>query len=279
MNGSFKIGTAFGIPIRVHWMFLPFVLVLIGSPFLIVTLFGSVFLHELGHSLVARSFGIQVLDITFWPLGGMARMNRMPESPRVEGLVAIAGPAVNFVLVGITLPLMLLASVAHPQGALMQATWSFLTINLLLGTFNLLPAFPMDGGRIVRAFLGRRHDWVTATEKAVRIGRFVALAMVLLPLVGFLADNAAAQSFCMMPVIAAFVWFAGGQELMSVRLRHGRSPFGHAMPFGGAPFAEPAPHEAPPPPPHERPRRGFDETAIEALERYRGRLRNYRVDE
>ena len=94
-------------------MFLPFVVLFLGAPFTIVALFGSVFLHELGHSLVARSFGIQVLDITFWPLGGMARMSHMPESPKVEGLVAIAGPAVNFVLAAISVPLIALAAIAQ----------------------------------------------------------------------------------------------------------------------------------------------------------------------
>ena len=108
MNGSLKIGTAFGIPIRIHWTFaiLPTVMVALGTPFaaavlLLIVLFGCVFLHELGHSLVARGFGIRVLDISFWPLGGMARMSEIPESPKIEGLVAIAGPAVNFALAGL----------------------------------------------------------------------------------------------------------------------------------------------------------------------------------
>ena len=124
-------------------------------------------LHELGHGFVARRFGLEVEDIVLWPLGGMARIREMPESSRVEAWVAAAGPAVNFALALAALPIVLLAS-SEPTGVLPIAgnrvpmregfegfATHFLVLNLGFGLFNLVPAFPMDGGRLLRAFLGR----------------------------------------------------------------------------------------------------------------------------
>ena len=117
MNDSIRIGSVFGITIRVHILFLVLIglLVLLASnPTAVLVgvllLFTLVFLHELGHSLMAKHFGIDVLDITFWPLGGMARMSEIPEDSRVEGWIAIAGPAVNFALASIGLVVLLLTS-------------------------------------------------------------------------------------------------------------------------------------------------------------------------
>ena len=296
MNGSLKIGTAFGIPIRIHWTFaiLPSVLVALGTPFalavlLIVVLFGCVFLHELGHSLVARGFGIRVLDISFWPLGGMARMSEIPENPRIEGLVAIAGPAVNFALAGLGVFALLLTQALGLSAAFGPCLW-FTLVNLTQGTFNLIPAFPMDGGRILRAFLGRKRDWVSATEIAVKVGRVCAGLMLVASIVAMLL----APSVCLLPLIAVFVWIAGARELLAVRMRHGMSPFGRAFP-GAAGFGQPASataDAAPSEPPAgagseepgaarrplawepEAPRGGFSEDAVRWLERYRGRLRH-----
>ena len=122
MLGSIKIGKVLGITVRVHWLFLPVAAAAWvwssragdpRSPFgtgvlqlalWVAVLFGVVFLHELGHSLVARHFGIRVLDITLWPLGGMARMSEIPEDAKVESLIAIAGPLVNFALAALGVP-------------------------------------------------------------------------------------------------------------------------------------------------------------------------------
>ncbi len=287
MNGSLKIGTAFGIPIRIHWTFLllPYVLWLGGSEpatllAWIVVVFGCVLLHELGHSLVAKGFGIRVLDISFWPLGGMARMSEIPESPRIEGLVAIAGPAVNLALAGLGLLSATLTGVLGTAGVTLSL-W-FAGINLLQGTFNLLPAFPMDGGRILRAFLARKRDWVSATELAVRVGRVVAGLM----LVGSLAMMVLLPgSVCILPLITLFIWIAGGRELLSVRLRHGLAPFGRGFAgprpataesasaggAGAGPAVEPG--AARRPAAWERPNSGFSDESIRELERYRGRLR------
>lgn len=293
MLGSFPIGRLFGITVRLHALFvLMLVLVLLLWPRLALALpilFGCVLLHELGHGLVAQRFGIRVLDITLWPLGGMARMSTIPEDPRIEASIAIAGPAVNFALAALALPFLFLAG---PLAPLVQF---FLAVNLLMGLFNLLPAFPMDGGRLLRAFLGRRRDWVAATEIAVRVGRAFALAMLLAwPWLHFNP---------VLPLIALFLWFTGGQELSGVRLRHGLVPF---APYGDR--TRPGPLLGPlfgfgPPPgafrerpgtgfradPSPAPRgagespgtggQGFSAEEIERLERFPGRLSQFREGE
>ena len=179
MNGSFKIARLFGIDIRLDWTFLilPLVLAQFHGPAglaWVVAVFTIVLLHELGHSLVAKAFGVRVVDITFWPLGGMARMAEIPEKPTVEGLIAIAGPAVNFALAGLSVPFLFAPS--EPVQALALTS---LAVNLMMGFFNLVPAFPMDGGRVLRAWLARTRDYVTATEQAVRVGRWVTLILLL----------------------------------------------------------------------------------------------------
>jgi len=254
----------------------PAVLPLLGM------LFGLVLLHELGHCLVAQRFGIRVVDITFWPLGGMARMSHVPEDSRVEGLIAAAGPAVNLSLALLALPLFWVTS-GLGGGAIWMpamAAW-FIKINLGLGLFNLVPAFPMDGGRILRAFLARRGDWVGATEIAVRIGRFAALVMCF---VGIFSR----PMILVLPLIAAFIWWSGIRELWGVRLRHGLGPLADQM-FNQGPGATPdgapdpfaffrqaaqsQPQEDGPPDDHlPRASRGFSDGDVERLERFRGPL-------
>ena len=291
VNGSIKIGTAFGIPVRIHWTFLllPYLFLTRGVSLFetlatIAVVFGCVLLHELGHSLVAKGFGIRVVDITFWPLGGMARMSEIPESARIEGLVAIAGPAVNFALAGIGILLLLLTAVLGSPGE--GFLFQFAGLNLLLGTFNLIPAFPMDGGRILRAFLARKRDWLAATEDAVRVGRIVAGILF----VGSILVMIRWQSVCTLPLIAVFIWLAGARELIAVRMRHGVFPFGNsrrpadAPGEGGraaAPAAEPEDPGAPRRPSSwdqrsdSQQRDGFSEEVIRRLESYRGRLRRH----
>ncbi len=247
VNESFPIGRPFGIQVRVHALFLYMAGLLIllsdsplGTLLMLVTLFGLVLLHELGHSLVARHHGIRVIDIVLWPLGGMARMSEIPESPRVEGQVAIAGPLVNMGLALIGILLQQISGFLSPTSPLdlntLQAGQAsflqvFIVMNLMLGGFNLVPAFPMDGGRILRAFLARSRDYVQATEIAVRVGRYIALAMifsVLIPPVN-----------CALPVVGLYILWTGMKELWGVRLRHGAGTGGAAGPFGpgGGAFA------------------------------------------
>jgi Zn-dependent protease len=252
LNESYPIGRPFGIEVRVHILFLwmAFFLIFVGgnplgTAAILFTLFGLVLLHELGHSLVARHHGIQVMDIVLWPRGGMARMSEIPESPRVEGQVAIAGPLVNLVLAAASLLLLGLLggwgeamgpSVAYILAHILESPTNFLrafiAMNLMLGVFNLVPAFPMDGGRLLRAFLARKRSYLEATEIAVRVGRYIALAMILS--VFFIQPMS-----CALPIIGVYIMWTGMRELWSVRLRHaggGANPFGPgAGPMGGGP--------------------------------------------
>ncbi len=195
MAWSFRIARIAGIDVFLHWTFL-ILLTWIGASYLlrgeslgqaaagigfVLALFGCVVLHELGHALTARRFGIQTEDITLLPIGGVARLQRMPEDPRQEFLVAIAGPLVNLAIASVLfgylwarrgftgqLPETLLAG-----SFLVNLLW----VNAMLFTFNLLPAFPMDGGRILRAFLATRMNYVQATSIAANVGQ--AMAMLL----------------------------------------------------------------------------------------------------
>jgi len=293
---SFKIGNVFGIPVRIHATFLLLVYgiyLLSDSPLFVLgallATFVCVLLHELGHSLVARAFGLHVEDITLWPLGGMARMSEIPENARIEALIAIAGPAVNFLLAGaglLALTFTVLIGDRADEGAYYLQL--FVIGNLVQGGFNLLPAFPMDGGRLLRALLGRKGDWLRATETAVRVGRWIAGLMF----VGSLALMILTpRGMCMLPLLSIFVWVAGARELLAVRLRHGVSPFGAGFGarfggFQGAPGAPARPAPPPAPEPEDGPRRpaawrredvepegGFSEDAIRRLERFRGPLR------
>ncbi|MCB1032647.1 MAG: site-2 protease family protein, partial [Acidobacteria bacterium] len=233
MKWAWRIGSLAGIPVYVHaTFFLIFAWValqtgtkdgwgnLVVSLLFVGALFGCVVLHELGHALAARRYGIETKDITLLPIGGLARLERMPRDPKQELVVALAGPAVNvviaavlFLVLGSVPTLEQLPARIQPQLFLQQ----LMVVNVFLVLFNLLPAFPMDGGRVLRALLARDGDWLRATERAVRIGRWVALAMAIL---GFSPYG----SF-MLVFIAGFVWISGQKELMAMRMRHTGSPF------------------------------------------------------
>lgn len=292
VNGSIRIGSVLGITIRLHWLLLVMVAVLLvlggkqGLGFelgLVGLLFGIVLLHELGHSLVARRFGLRVVDITLWPLGGMARMSSIPESTRIEGLIAIAGPAVNFLLAGLGLLLAIATRVLERgsggdeivAGTSARLFEGFVVLNLMMGAFNLLPAFPMDGGRLLRAWLGRKGNWLRATETAVRVGRWLAFALALLGLTGvppLFEPNLG------LPLVALFVWWSGMQELAAVRARHARAPLGELFELlrRRTQAQQPAPTSAPAPAAGDEARAGFDAHSIEDLERFRGPLSSWK---
>jgi Zn-dependent protease/CBS domain-containing protein len=207
MKWSFKIGSVGGIDIKIHFTFL-FLIVwaaaqgasglggVRGALFATVSillLFVCVTLHELGHSLVARRLGVRVRDITLLPIGGVAQLEAMPEKPPHELLIAIAGPVVNFAIaVGLVLIIVLVggASVLLNVGYLahlLLGSRSFLALsvyllsaNLILGLFNLVPAFPMDGGRVLRALLAMWTSYPRATRIAARVGQVMALGLALL---------------------------------------------------------------------------------------------------
>ena len=196
-----------GIPIRLHASFLILAAVFIGmdlvsaglssaigTTILGVALFGSVLLHELGHALTAARYGIFTRSITLYPFGGVAALSREPMKADEELWIALAGPGVNGALALIALPLMLL----NVPGAGL-----FLAMNLALGIFNLIPAFPMDGGRVLRAWLSRRKGRYLATEQALNVSKWFAW--------GFLGLGMVTTSFNLL-LIGGFLLFAIGME-------------------------------------------------------------------
>jgi Zn-dependent protease/predicted transcriptional regulator len=215
MSGSYKIGRLAGIDVFIHWTFLLLlgflgimqfretgsVAALVEELLFVCVVFGVVVLHELGHALAARRYGIHTHDITLLPIGGVARLERIPEDPTQELVVALAGPAVNVVLAAV------FGGVLLGLGAIGVTTGSFLAnlvaVNVALVLFNLLPAFPMDGGRVLRALLGYRLGFVRATRIAAVVGRGMAVVFALAGL---------SLGAPMLVVIALFVWIGAGQE-------------------------------------------------------------------
>ena len=226
MGWSLNLGRVFGIRIRAHWGFLVLMLwawrTMGGLPAVmyLCCLFGFVVLHELGHSLVARRFGVRVHDIILTPIGGMARLEGLPPTPKAELWIAVAGPLVNIALALLLTPVVVLlcgSSMSLRSAALGSAGIFLLTLllmNVVLAVFNLLPAFPMDGGRILRAWWARRWGMLEATRKAVRVGRWTALLM---------AIAGVYFTHLMLIVIALFVFLAGTREQWAVRLRYAQA--------------------------------------------------------
>jgi Zn-dependent protease len=215
MRLSWKLGRVAGIDLYIHATFLLVFLLMpnvdglpaFESFLLICSVFGCVLLHELGHALMARQFGIGTVDITLYPIGGVARLRRLPRAPGAELLIALAGPAVNFGIAAILFCLINLA------GATVGSSWSsdsfvtkLLLVNLGLGLFNLVPAFPMDGGRVLRAVLSTALGRAKATHIASTIGQ--VLAVVFLVAVYKLTG----QLGFMQLALAAFIFFAARAE-------------------------------------------------------------------
>jgi Zn-dependent protease/CBS domain-containing protein len=172
-----------------------------------MTLFACVVLHEFGHAFMARRFGIRTRDITLFPIGGVGRLERIPEIPSQEFLIALAGPAVSVGIAGaLFVALRLLGpALRFEELALGDVPFAerLMFINAGLAVFNLLPAFPMDGGRVLRALLAMRVDYVRATEVAARTGQGIAL---LFAIVGVLMPNP------ILVIIALFVWMGAAGE-------------------------------------------------------------------
>lgn len=227
MKWSWKIARYRGIDVAVHLTF-PLLLLWIGLSYwqsthslpavakglaLILTLFFCVVLHEFGHALTAQHFGIRTRSITLLPIGGVAAMEGMPEDPRQEILVALAGPAVNLAIAA-ALWLVLTVLQTPPSTDQMLASgvpfwYQVMAVNVVLALFNLVPAFPMDGGRVLRAALAMRMDRREATRKAVVVGQFLATGMFVLGLLY--------NPFLML--VAAFVWLGASAEL-SMEMMH-----------------------------------------------------------
>jgi Zn-dependent protease len=188
MQLSWKLGRFAGIDVFVHstFLLLLFYFAAMAGDHLVSTLvsvlavFGCVLLHEFGHALMARRFGIETEDITLYPIGGVARLRRLPRAPGAELLIALAGPAVNFAIVATVMILGLLGldQVLVDTGFGFFAAFleQLVFINLILGVFNLIPAFPMDGGRVLRALLSGWLGRAQATSIAAGLGRLLAVA-------------------------------------------------------------------------------------------------------
>jgi Zn-dependent protease len=194
---------------------------------LICAIFGCVLLHEYGHALTARAFGIGTVDITLLPIGGVARLERIPERPRQELLVALAGPAVNLVIVILLLALfglahfVNLAKLTEHRGGLMRqlniwASFStqLLWANVAMIVFNAIPAFPMDGGRVLRALLAMKINRVKATDIAAGIGKFLAIGLVI---------YGVRSHHYLLIFTAIFVWIGAAFEAQAVREDAGRT--------------------------------------------------------
>jgi len=206
MMKSWRLGTVLGFPVDLNLSFL----LLLGLVFvafggfagvvLVSLVFASVVLHELGHALVARQLGVRVSGIELSFFGGAAKMVQLPKTATHELLIAAAGPAVSLMLGGAGLGL---ASLFHSP----LLSWLGYT-NLILAGFNLIPALPMDGGRILRALLTRKMDFVRATDVSVTVARVVAVAFGIVGLMG------AYQLL----VLAPFLWIMGTREQMLARM-------------------------------------------------------------
>jgi Zn-dependent protease/CBS domain-containing protein len=232
MGGSFKIGRFSGIYVRVHWTFL---LLLAFFSFLgyqtsgsptgvltpiaaIVALFVCVVLHEFGHSLVAQRLGIEVRSITLLPIGGVSNLQSLPEKPSDEVKITLAGPLVNVVLAPIFFAVGLLLG-AEPRmpidlftgiGSVGQFFFYLGYLNVVLALFNLIPAFPLDGGRVLRGALATRLGALRATEIASRVGQLFAAAFFL---IGLLGGN------FILALIGVFIFFGANGEAQMVRQR------------------------------------------------------------
>jgi Zn-dependent protease len=226
VRSSVKLGKLFGIPISLHLTFILFVAFLgmvyafqggakaaIAGVSFILALFLSVTLHELGHSLVARRFGIKVRGIVLLPIGGVSQIEEMPEKPSQEFLMAVAGPATS-VLLGLLLGAASL--LLYGPGATFKTTLTgglfipdLARVNLLLAIFNLLPGFPMDGGRIFRSALARAMPFERATMIAAAVGRVFAIG---LGLIGLFTN-------IWLVLIAVFIYFGASAEANQVRIK------------------------------------------------------------
>jgi Zn-dependent protease len=181
----------------------------------VLLLFGIVVLHELGHALAARRYGIATRDITLLPIGGVARLERIPDEPRQELVVALAGPAVNVVLAAALYGwLALRGDSPFPDPETMVLGGSLLRrllwVNVLLVVFNMLPAFPMDGGRVLRSLLAMRMDYARATQIASGVGQAMALLM---GFAGLMWGNP------LLMFVALFVWIGAAQEAAIAQMK------------------------------------------------------------
>ncbi len=234
MRWSLKIAKLAGIDIFIHFTF--FILLTwvafiqwklngtIGAAFsgvaFILAVFTCVVLHELGHALAAKKYGIKTRDIILLPIGGVARLEKMPNQPIQELWVALAGPAVNVVIAALLAVYLWITNNLIPDNQLTITTAAFIErimgINIFLILFNMIPAFPMDGGRVLRALLATRLAYVKATKVSANLGQGIAL---LFGVIGLFYNP-------ILLFIAFFVWMGAAQETRMIRAKSalGRIP-------------------------------------------------------
>ena len=225
MKGVFRLSTVGGIAVSAHWTLFVFFAWIFGMALwrggsfetafggvaLVASVFGCVALHELGHAFAAKRFGIRTRDITLYPFGGIARLHSTQMKPSEELWVALAGPAVNvaiavglYVVAGATGASVSAAGILQPGGFLSTMMW----LNVSLAAFNMIPAFPMDGGRVLRAGLASRMRYEAATQVAVFVGTIIAAGFVVW---GVLTLNP------ILVFIGVFVFFGAMQEVQVSR--------------------------------------------------------------
>ena len=234
MRSSLKIASISGIEVRIHITFLLFLAWIWFSYYeiagasgatqgvlFILALFACVLLHEFGHAFAARAFGIQTPDITLLPIGGVARLSRIPDEPWQELAVAVAGPLVNVVIAAALIfvvheaaPFDQLESIENPRIELLAKLAS---VNIVLVLFNLIPAFPMDGGRVLRAILAMAMPYSRATWIAARIGQVLAICLAAYSYFGPIKNP-------ILIFIAFFIFIGAQQEAAMARMRQTPPP-------------------------------------------------------
>lgn len=234
MKSALNIGSILGIPIRLHITFLlilpifayifainpyPYGFQEVEPPALkyslsaltAILLFASILLHELAHSYLAKRYGVNIESITLFLFGGVSSMEEMPRDPGQEAKMAFAGPLTSLIIGAVCL--LIYGNIIAPSPGLSRnpvylTIWILGVMNIVLGVFNLLPAFPMDGGRVLRAFYARRMSYVKATQSAAAVGKFFAILMAIF---GILIGN------LWFPLIALFIYVGASEEERSTQ--------------------------------------------------------------
>jgi Zn-dependent protease len=234
MRSSVKIATIFGIEVRIHVTFLLFLAWFaltyyqiagfsgaVQGVLFILALFGCVLLHEFGHALAAREFGIKTPDITLLPIGGVARLSRIPDKPWQELVVAIAGPVVNVVIAAVlifvihgTTEILQVDRLENPR---IELLGKLASINVMLVLFNMIPAFPMDGGRVLRSLLAMVVPYPLATQIAAWIGQGLAIVFAIIGFGGFAIFGLRGNPFL---IFIAFFVFVGAQQEVAMSKAH-----------------------------------------------------------
>lgn len=216
MIGSFLLTTVRDVPIRIHFtafFLLPMIYNVVPSLFyallysLIILL--SVTLHELGHTVVAQRYGIRVQDIVLTPIGGVARLTGIPDNPHHEIRIALAGPYVSLMLALLGAPLCFMSSFTGIS-LLFALLFLFTAVNTMLLLFNMLPSFPMDGGRVLRGWLSQKRGALEATRIASQIGKYMSIGFIVIGLTtGRLS----------LALIGVFILISGGSEYRIMQLK------------------------------------------------------------